>query len=170
MTDKTLALDLVEYNINGIIHVGANTGEYARYYHRLGIHMVMWLEANKSLYPLLYENTKNFGMNQRIFMENLANRSFKSVWREHAAFIDNIRGYDALHIAGGQNQKKILEGFEDMLELFKLVVISSKAENEEEDNDTVVFLSKNGFHLTSFSTEYSERLFAKVPNEAEIYY
>ena len=164
MSDKTLNLELGNLKINGFVHVGAGTGEYARYYHRLGVSQVMWLEATTGLYPMLYENTKSFGMDQRIFMENLGvEKTFKTVWREHAPFITNLDGHDALHIACKANQIKILDGFEDLFDIFQYVIISKHAsENESEDDAVEEHLGKMGFALTSFSADYDQRLFVRA--------
>ena len=53
---KSLKLDLEPFKVNGVVHVGAGVGDFAEYYHKLGVHKVLWIEAVLDKYNLLYEN------------------------------------------------------------------------------------------------------------------
>jgi FkbM family methyltransferase len=46
---------------NGILHVGANTGQEAELYWLLGVKHVLWIEANPNIYPELVENVSKYG-------------------------------------------------------------------------------------------------------------
>jgi hypothetical protein len=166
MTDKNLLLNLAPYKINGVVHVGAGKGEYARYYHRLGVHQVLWVEKKMGLYSDLYLGTRNFGMIQKILIENLSNKTdiraktktFKDLWREHAASI-NVETNELLHLACKNNQTEVLTGLEEMLGYFKYVIISKKDEDETANLALEAYLGNRGFSLDSFAGENSEERF-----------
>lgn len=157
--NKNLFLPLEKYNFNGIVHVGAETGEYANYYHKLGIYKVMWIEKNKNLHSSLYQHTSRFGMKQLYYMVNLSNVStnesltFKDLWRKNAAYID-IESYDLLHIATNKNIKEIIEGFENFKEVFRAIVLSKNYSNEDES-----YLNSLGYSESDFVE--SQHLFIK---------
>lgn len=46
--------------INGILHLGANTGQEAQTYHALGIRNVIWVEAHPALFNELKEHLTRF--------------------------------------------------------------------------------------------------------------
>jgi FkbM family methyltransferase len=46
---------------NGILHVGANTGQEADLYWLLGVDHVLWIEANPEIYPELVANVSRYG-------------------------------------------------------------------------------------------------------------
>lgn len=46
--------------INGILHLGANTGQEAKTYHALGIRNVIWVEAHPALFSELKEHLTRF--------------------------------------------------------------------------------------------------------------
>jgi FkbM family methyltransferase len=47
-------------NLKGAIHVGANIGEERDWYQKQGFEKVIWFEPNKSLFPVLVENLKEY--------------------------------------------------------------------------------------------------------------
>jgi len=51
-----------KYNIqpDGVLHLGANTGQEAEAYHRHGIKQVIWVEALPDLFHRLEQNVKQF--------------------------------------------------------------------------------------------------------------
>lgn len=158
---KQLQVDLEPLNVNGVIHVGAGTGDYAKNYHDLGIHQVLWIEADTSLYTALYEGIKSYGMEQKILITELdlvskppGVKSFKTLWRENASYI-NPYTYDMLHIACKTKHDEILGGFSFLLENFKEIVLSQDCENEKVERT----LNSKGFFLDSFTD--NERLFIK---------
>lgn len=159
---KTLQLDLTPYNINGIIHVGAGTGEYAKYYHDLGVYKVLWVEKEDYLYSPLYEATNRYGMKQDIVIAELSNRDerneqrFLSVWREKAAYMD-VETYDCLHLECKQNHTKVLEGFGHLLESVKIIVMSNCP--DEKSAGVEDMLKSRGYFLTSYTDK--EKLFVR---------
>lgn len=46
---------------NGILHVGANTGQEAEIYNRNGVKKVVWIEALPHIYEKLLTNVKRYG-------------------------------------------------------------------------------------------------------------
>ncbi len=157
MTEKRLNLDLTPFNFNGVVHFGAGTGDYAKYYHRLGIHQVLWM-AEKKDYVALYENIRHFGMDQTILTPE-PNTPFLSIWRQNASYIDPY-SYDLLHLTkeAGSNQLQIINGFDYLIENFKAVVVSHSV-READDESLESLLDNLGFKLDSFSGE--ERLYVK---------
>lgn len=119
------------YDINGVVHVGASRGEFAEFYHKLGVNKVLWIEKSENKYGELYTNTCKFGMDQRILTAEVSSKDeypsgskrFLTLWRENASFID-IDTYDVLHVACAQNRIEILEGFEFILDGFKEIVFT----------------------------------------------
>ena len=168
MNKKSLNLDLNPYQINGVIHVGAGTGAYADYYHKLGIHKVLWLEAQGHLYGTLYSNTCQYGMNQKILTgaQILGHDALPSVkklvtlWRENASFLD-MESYDLLHIGCSKNHLQILEGCDFLLSNFRAIVFSAGDLTEEVHS----FLSNKGYdkvlwvtaEMNDFETLYMKR-------------
>jgi FkbM family methyltransferase len=46
--------------VDGVLHLGANTGQEAKAYDDLGINMVLWVEALEQLIPQLLENIEPY--------------------------------------------------------------------------------------------------------------
>lgn len=147
-------LDLTPYNINGVIHVGANEGEYAEFYYKLGVHQVMWIEQNKNLYNTLYANTCRYGMKQLYYFESLSNAIsmdqdvnttyFKYLWRQNIVDID-IETYDALVIATDKDVENIIIGFENLLVNIKTIVLLKPVDYIEH------FMNNKGYELESYT-------------------
>lgn len=139
---------LKDHNIhpNGVIHVGANIGEMAPYYHKEGIHKVMWIDKDHGKYKELYQATAPYGMHQLYFTAELYNAeevggktTFKHLWRTHSAKID-IETYDFLCMDIKADTRHVLDGFEDFLGLMKHVAVRPGSEAWVEDT-----LSHAGF-------------------------
>jgi len=157
--DKYFKIDLSQFNINGIVHVGAGEGEFARCYHGLGVHQVLWIEKKEQLYAPLYNNTKMFGMKQEQHMACLSEvhrpdlgvTNFLSLWRDKSF---DPYTYDLLHIACSKNQVKILEGFSFLIENFKEVVFTgSPAASWDPVSD---YMESNGFVMSEFVPSHDD--------------
>jgi hypothetical protein len=168
-TDKHFKIDLSEYNINGVVSVGAGRGEFARCYHRLGVHQVLWVEQKGYLYGPMYDHIKQFGMEQQQHMVQLMDyddhpqvRKFLTLWRENAGQIDPYV-YDLLHISCKQNRRQIIEGFSFLIDNFKYIVLTG---GDGGDFDWFgETLGQAGFNLDSrvidFEHNSSEALYVK---------
>lgn len=53
-------------NRNGVIHIGANTGQEINHYKNLGVKQVCWIEADPQIYKTLTLNIKNY-KNQKAY-------------------------------------------------------------------------------------------------------
>lgn len=167
MSVKKLHLNLEPFEINGVVHVGADTGQFAGYYHSLGIHKVLWIERQGHKYGSLYANTCRYGMKQRIINAHLHDhddppsvKKFITLWRQNAAYID-IDTYDMLHIVSRSNRKEILNGFEFLLAGFNLIVFSNSNDSDIEELESL--LDAQGFKLDCHAEgeEVNEYLFVR---------
>lgn len=166
----TLDTDLTPLNINGVIHVGADEGQTAGYYHKLGVNRVMWFEKDSKRYNKIYPNTAKYGMKQNYLEAELSDmtagskKAFIDVWRENASFID-VDTYDLLNVACKSNQIEILKGFDFHLKGFRAIVFTDLDVDAFAFNDDIQkFMESNGFKSVMFST--TEKLFIRegLPN------
>ena len=51
-------------NSNGLIHIGANSGQERDHYKKLGVKRVIWIEADPLVYKILSNNIKNYKNNK----------------------------------------------------------------------------------------------------------
>jgi hypothetical protein len=139
---------------NGVIHVGANTGEMAPYYHSQGVNKVMWIDKDHMKYKELYQTSSPFAMDQLYFTADLCNinevggkTTFKSLWRKHSAMID-IETYDLLCLDIKSDTSLVLDGFEDFIKFIQYVLIRPGAESWAEKS-----LADAGFLKTTQTGE-----------------
>jgi hypothetical protein len=66
-----------------------------------------------------------------------------------------------LHVACWQSQLEVLKGFDDLLDFFKVIVISQSNDFEDQPYYIQQLLDKHGFQLESFSTDHKELLYVK---------
>lgn len=143
--------DLEQFKFNGVINIGANTGEYAKCYYDLGISSVVWIDKNANLDGVLYQATKNFGMRQQYYFTEINNldteksKRFKSFWRMNAADID-IETYDLLHIDVKNNVLNVLSGFENLFTNFRAIILTQHHGNESKN-----YIENHGYESVAFS-------------------
>lgn len=163
MQESKLYLPIEYYKINGIIHVGANIGQYAKYYHQLGVAQVIWIEQYGHLDKELYLNTSKFGMRQLYYNARLSDvdniddgncMRFKTLWRQQAHDID-IETYDMLHVATSTDMQKIVEGFDNFKSNFRIVVISN-----DPDQTCKTYMDSIGYTLDEFN-DFNQGLYVK---------
>lgn len=65
-------LQLGNAPITGVLHIGASIGQEIQSYTNCGIKQVCWIEANKSLFKNLYDNTCKFPVKQQYISECLS--------------------------------------------------------------------------------------------------
>lgn len=67
-------------NSNGLIHIGANSGQERDHYKKLGVKRVIWIEADPLVYKILSNNIKNYKNNKAynylVSEENKSNVQF----------------------------------------------------------------------------------------------
>lgn len=153
---KSLHFDMSQYNVNGVLHIGAGTGEFAKYYHELGVNKVLWIEQHGHKYGSLYSNTCAFGMDQKILTAQCMDvdtpphvKKMVTLWRENAAYLD-IDTYDVLHVASSKCRIQIIEGCDFLIDGFKEIIFSGA---EDEDREALgMFMEKKGFVLSTWAS------------------
>jgi len=155
--NRHVRLDLEPFNVNGVIHVGADQGQFADYYHKLGVNKVLWVEKDEYKYKDIYSATCKFGMDQQILICHLMEsdapplvKKFLTIWRENGPFID-MDTYDLLHIATAHDRWKIVQGFDFLLDFFKEILITDDKPHPDHDfADTMQsLLGPKGFTLNT---------------------
>ena len=143
--------NLKELNFNGVINIGAGNGSYAKHYYELGISSVVWIEKDLKNDGPIYQNTKNFGMKQQYYFENISSSDsdttirFKTFWRMNSAKID-IEIYDLLHIDVKKDQYDILCGFDNFITNFKAIILT-----HEHNLDCKNYIEKNKYELITYT-------------------
>ena len=135
-------ISLEKHNIrpNGVIHIGAGKGELVGYWYKEGVYQVTWIEKNTQFYDKLYQNCSKYGMKQLYYCHNIGFRDntnlnmfrFKSFWRKYAVDID-IETYDLLYLGCKKHIGGILDGFEDLLNNFKHIVLKQESYSFENE-------------------------------------
>jgi hypothetical protein len=152
---KKLDLSIVQYNINGIIQFGSDGGKLANYYHSLGTHKVLWIDENSDNYGELYEATRSLGMEQNYVFYDRLKVPFKEWWRKNISWCD-IETYDMIFINHGQNQRSVLEGFQNLLSTIRLVYFGQGVEN-----DCHRFMIENGYQVFEYKTSNTEHVYGE---------
>ena len=151
--------ELDNLEVNGVISIGAKKGEFAGAYHKLGIHKVLWIEKDISLYNELYQNASKYALKHNFLMNEVSNKTadntttFKSLWRENAAYID-IESYDMIHFDISENIQECLEGFENFQQGFRVITTSKEISSSAEE-----YIESLGYVLTEFVE--NQKLFVK---------
>lgn len=164
-TANKLRVDLTPLNINGVVHIGAGSGDMAGFYHRLGVHKVMWVEKNPALYVSLYSNVMKYGMSQSVTNIEISDESsvdgkrvkFIDMWRSKAPFME-LNTYDLINISCKDKQLEIIKSFDFLLDDFRAIVFGCPGGFESEEAMEKHLKSK-GFNLAVFNDQ--ERLFVK---------
>jgi len=127
MKYKTINLPLDGYHLNNVIHIGAGNGLYAQYYDHLNLKNAIWIEQSKEFYSNLYRNTIPFQIKNQYYFTRLSNidnvheQTFKSFWRNYSCNID-IEKYDLLTLDIRSESHKIIEGFDNFKNNFRVIV------------------------------------------------
>jgi tRNA A58 N-methylase Trm61 len=161
----SFGLNIAPLNVNGVIHVGAGAGQMAEYYHKLGVHKVMWLEKNNHNYSTIYANVIKFGMKQKVTEVEIANETVESsnkkrfvdLWRETAAHMQ-LETYDMITVDCRDNQLDILKSFEFLLDDFRVIAFTCPSGFKTEE-ETEIYLKGKMFNLVVFNS--TERLYVK---------
>ena len=152
---KKLDLSINQYNINGIIQFGSNTGELSNYYHSIGVHKVLWIDKTSENYSSLYDTTRKFGMEQNYAFFDTSIIAFKEWWRKNVSWCD-IESYDMIYLSQTENQKKTISGFENLLGTIKLVYFANGIEN-----DCHIFLLENGYQIYEYKTSNTNHVYGE---------
>lgn len=154
MNSKFIDLPSLEsLQFNGVIHIGAGLGEYVKNYYDLGIHQVVWVERDESLYKELYANTCKFGMKQLYLFQFVSGKNdfkemtLKNLWRKNSCDID-IETYDLLVLDIKENLGEIFDGLENFKDNFKHVITTHV------DLQFHEYMDFNGYKLDVYSDNY----------------
>lgn len=158
--NRHVHLDLEPFNVNGVIHVGAGEGEFADYYHKLGVNKVLWLEKDEHKYKDIYASTCKYGMDQQILITNVLDydatgyKKFVTLWRQNGSYID-MDTYDLLHVAAHPDRLMIMEGFDFLVDFFKEILFTDKLDMPDPGQIAPLesYLARKGFVLHSHICE-----------------
>jgi FkbM family methyltransferase len=124
-------------NQNGVIHIGANTGQEISHYKNLGVVKICWIEADPNIYKTLIQNIKG-DKNQKAYnylvtkknnkkynfniSNNEGNSSSIFLFKEHKQIYPDVK-YNKKIILIGKNLKYIIRKEKINLKNFSALVL-----------------------------------------------